>query len=211
MGGREDVARETASVVAMRLGRGSLVMPAGALAAARFLAEARLAVAVVAGAAAEASTLLLVPGAEGLAAKRQVVVLDDGRLDPGVRIEVNLAGGGIEGAEVRHEVIGVGGFGRGGRHHHDGRAGGWEWRRRFVEVGCVRIPSRPRSVTVAGFGGSRRVGESEEKRKPKGGGGGRERRRGIKTGRKDRRKAACEINKAAVGAEARRFLRRRGT
>lgn len=98
-------------------------MPAGALAAPAFLVLARLALAIVAAAAAEAATFLLVPGAERLAAKRQIFILDDGGLDPGVGIEFDLAGGGVEGAKVRDEIVVVGrDVRRCGRHHGGGGA-----------------------------------------------------------------------------------------
>lgn len=58
---------------------------------------------IIAAPAAEATPLLLVPRAEALAAKGQVLVLDNGRLNPGV-----------EGLRVGQVVV-VGGRGRGGR------------------------------------------------------------------------------------------------
>ncbi|KAM6537979.1 hypothetical protein FALCPG4_003871 [Fusarium falciforme] len=66
----------------VRLGR-SRVIPPHALAAAALLLIA---------AAAETATFLLVPGAQGLSAKGQVLVLDDGGLDPGVGRGVDFAG-----------------------------------------------------------------------------------------------------------------------
>lgn len=53
--------------------------------------------ATAASSAAEARAVLLVPGAQGLAAKHEILVLDDDGLDPCVGVEVNLVGGGVHG------------------------------------------------------------------------------------------------------------------
>lgn len=53
--------------------------------------------AAAAAAAADARAVLLVPGAQGLAAKHEILVLDDDGLDPCVGVEVALVGGGVHG------------------------------------------------------------------------------------------------------------------
>lgn len=71
----------------------------------RALAASPLVLAVVGAAAAEPPAVLLVPRAEGLAAKGQLVIVDDGGLDPGGARGVDLGGGGIEGLVVCWDVI----------------------------------------------------------------------------------------------------------
>ena len=46
-------------------------------------------------AAAVATTVLLVPGAQALATKHEVVVFDDGGLDPGVGADIDFLRGGV--------------------------------------------------------------------------------------------------------------------
>lgn len=58
-----------------------------------------------AAAAAEARAVLLVPGAQGLAAKHEILVLDDDGLDPCLSVEVDLVGGGIHGLQVGDDVV----------------------------------------------------------------------------------------------------------
>jgi hypothetical protein len=86
------------------LGRVGIALPAHALAAAALLVAA-------AGAVAQATALLFVPRAKGLAAKGEVLVVDDGGLNPGMGAEVHLACRGIEGLEVGDDVVVGGRFG----------------------------------------------------------------------------------------------------
>jgi hypothetical protein len=76
-----------------------IVLPTHALAAPALLAVA------------EAAALLLIPGAQRLAAKGEVLVVDDGGLNPGMGAEVHLACRGIEGLEVGDDVVVGGRFG----------------------------------------------------------------------------------------------------
>lgn len=87
--------KKRSGLLLVRLGR-SRVIPPHALTSAALLLVA---------AAAETATLLLVPGAQGLSAKGQILVLDDGGLDPGVGRGVNFASRGVEGLEIGDEVV----------------------------------------------------------------------------------------------------------
>ena len=57
-------------------------------------------------AAAQPTAILLVPGAQTLAAKGEVVVVDDRGLDPGGGCGVELASRGVKRPEVGDEVVG---------------------------------------------------------------------------------------------------------
>ncbi len=52
-----------------------------------------------------ASSLFLVQGAQRLAAKCEVLVLNNDGLDPGVGVDVDLARRGVKGAQVRDDVV----------------------------------------------------------------------------------------------------------
>lgn len=60
-------------------------------------------------ASAQPSPVLLVPCTEGLAAKHEVVVLDDRRCHPGCAVEVDFAGAGLGDVEVRDDHVWLGG------------------------------------------------------------------------------------------------------
>lgn len=54
---------------------------------------------------AQTSPLLLVPSAQRLAAEHEVIVLDDGGLDPALGGEVDFPSVGIHGADVGNNVV----------------------------------------------------------------------------------------------------------
>lgn len=62
-----------------------------------FKALVAIVAAATAATAAEARAVLFVPGAQGLATKHEIIVLDDDGLDPCLGVEVNLVGGGVHG------------------------------------------------------------------------------------------------------------------
>lgn len=71
----------------------------------RALTTSPLVLAVVGAAAAEPPAVLLVPRAEGLAAKGQLIVVNDGGLDPGGARGVDLRCGGVEGLVICCDVV----------------------------------------------------------------------------------------------------------
>lgn len=72
------------------------VMSSHTLAASTLLLAVAVAViAAIAAAAVMAAALLFVPGAQWLAAKREVFILDDDGLHPGLGVELELAGGEV--------------------------------------------------------------------------------------------------------------------
>jgi len=81
-------------VVMMLVGRVVLADP---LATAVFL--------FIRGPIAETSPFLLVPCAQGLAAEHEVVVLNDGGLDPALRGQVELPGVRVHGVDVGNNVV----------------------------------------------------------------------------------------------------------
>lgn len=91
------------------LQRLSVVMPPRALPPAPLLLLKALiaVVAAVAAGAAQPRSVLLVPRAQWLAAKHEVLVLDDDGLDPRLGVEVELAGCRVHGLQVGEQVVGI--------------------------------------------------------------------------------------------------------
>jgi len=58
---------------------------------------------------AQPPSVLFVPGAQGLAAKGEVVIFNDGGDHPRVAPKLHLADGGVGDVEVRDEEVGLGG------------------------------------------------------------------------------------------------------
>jgi hypothetical protein len=81
------------------------VVSAHALPPTSLLLTAAAATAGAAPAATQPPAILLIPVTQALAAKGQIVVVYDGGLHPRCGGGVHFAGGGVQGPEVRDEVI----------------------------------------------------------------------------------------------------------